>query len=874
MINKVKCYQKRISVFFAAIILTITYIFSNTSVPVLAAGTTLDSYDSITDIGKKLLPTGTYNIGTNGDALFFQSIEYGQNKYNLTVDAVYQENTSSDQDCIRFIVAKAKDTYNNDEEVTLEVVIRNGNVYVFATQTNGALTSFKNIYLPQGTVGQKNSYAIRYANEKLWFYENDQAVISGLKLEGGRYADVEPYVGLGLRRTSGTFSNLRLWGKGVEYYGDFPAMPSGNGDYAPYIGIKKRTGTTAEYTNEVLKNTQTKSSVVEFTKLPFTNQDTYAWSFEVNVQEASETYYGVRPIIRADEDFKNQYQLYLLDGLVAIVYNSKEIARATYDRELGKTDKVGLVVESDAVSVWINDVMVMDSVPLEHELPATMGMHFERAKAIVKNMHFYYTAPTKFVTPEADPVMPTLKSGMYNAAQYMKVMDNGTEIAYSDYTVKRVQSPSNIYVYENIPLSETGTYTYHTKMTITQGFEKGWQGPRILFRSSSEGNIYLAFLDSMVAVLIGDNKGLENYPMTVKVGQTYDVVIHSDADEVSVWLDGKLIFNRVQLSETGEKTKAKPGIRFEGCYATLADLEIFDKSIVLTDDIFDLELHNNKFFNATKVPVKPEGNINYFTNVKLSNADLNRGRRYQDGVLKIPLSSTTVNYQFVDQNGQEHLNGLKKSTTFVWHSKVKATRLSSIEIEGEAKKTAGMVYTFKQSSHTSGTNVNYRMSFVMLEDRLELQIWQDSRQIRNYAKNFTFEPEKEYAVDILTGKGWAKIWLDNELIFTAYELPDYQLYFNITATNMQATVYDFDLYNVETDKDAKILPLADEKKVTFAGDTIASIVGREIRALTNGKLIWSIVGCVCIGLAIAGVVVYGVRTKRKGKTKVGEESEQ
>ena len=78
------------------------------------------------------------------------------------------------------------------------------------------------------------------------------------------------------------------------------------------------------------------------------------------------------------------------------------------------------------------------------------------------------------------------------------------------------------------------------------------------------------------------------------------------------------------------------------------NIKIYGNTIVLTDEIFELALHNNPYFNALTVPKKPEGNINHFENVKLSEASLQR--LYNDNILKarIPVPPIEEQERIVD----------------------------------------------------------------------------------------------------------------------------------------------------------------------------------------------------------------------------------
>lgn len=129
-------HRSRLLAFVMAVI-----ILSALLVPTVAQAseTALDSYDSTTDIGGQLMPKGEFTAETVAwrNELFFKAVKYHQNAYNLTVDAFYLENEKSSEDSLRFIVAKAKDTYQNNAEVMIEVVVTGPFVHIFARQSGG-----------------------------------------------------------------------------------------------------------------------------------------------------------------------------------------------------------------------------------------------------------------------------------------------------------------------------------------------------------------------------------------------------------------------------------------------------------------------------------------------------------------------------------------------------------------------------------------------------------------------------------------------------------------------------------------------------------------------------------------------------------------
>lgn len=174
-------HRSRLLAFVMAVI-----ILSALLVPTVAQAseTALDSYDSTTDIGGQLMPKGEFTAETVAwrNELFFKAVKYHQNAYNLTVDAFYLENEKSSEDSLRFIVAKAKDTYQNNAEVMIEVVVTGPFVHIFARQSGGRQETIRDFFQSHGKVGEKSAFAVRYSNRRLWFYENGQKVFANVDL--------------------------------------------------------------------------------------------------------------------------------------------------------------------------------------------------------------------------------------------------------------------------------------------------------------------------------------------------------------------------------------------------------------------------------------------------------------------------------------------------------------------------------------------------------------------------------------------------------------------------------------------------------------------------------------------------------------------
>ena len=841
----------------------------------------LEAYSSKQDIATQLYSD------RKATGMTFTGVEYENDSYNLTFTGNYAENEDVTYEGLRFIVATAQEVVKG-RKVEIHLNVRDNNLYIWARPVSGAPETglLYGVGLLEGKKGEDNQYAIRYDHGKIWFFENGRMVLDGFDLAGDeipgeteRYCNVGPKIELTSEACANKlYSNLRLWGNGVKYAGLFPAIPEGNGDYGTTTAIRPIKGSSTEYENGVLTNQNTCTDLVQFKHLPFQEDDTFAWSFEMTVEEADQTWKGVRPIIRADKDFKEYYQLLFEQNGVLLNYHNdytkKEytVTTASYGRTLGKADKVDMVIRPDSVSLWINGLMVMDRIPLENKVPANVGMKYEFTKAVIRDLSFYYTEKTPYVVPEGDPVMPVMTKDMYNAAQYMVVSGANGPVSYQNY---RLKSDELHYNFSNIPISEYGEYVFRADVTQYSEWSEPWKGTRIKFRTGESGDYYIYFLrDSLMIAGVPD----ATYPVKIEVGRTYDIAILSNVDTVTVWLDGKLVFDRVDLSATGGKTKPATGIWFELCDAVVENMKIYGKDIVFTEDTFDVRLKNDKWFNMTTVPEKPEGGVNYFQNVKFgSGTNMDILPVYENGVFTNKFSDLDTTIVFVDQENSHNLNGLKNSDTYVWSSKVKANSFSASykDEQGNVVKDVGIGYIFKNTTHPGNGGGNY-MGLYLLQDRLELRCYKDKGIEKCFTNSeFALEVGREYKVDMLIGSGWAKVWVDDQLMFTTYDLPVYNLAFQLAIVNSEMEVSDIEVYTVESG-DAQIREVKAEENATKAGNTISSMKA-SVLPLAGGfrgqPLAFVLFAIPVAGLmAFAGVMIYR-KVKRGSKKEKGGPAE-
>lgn len=609
------------------------------------------------------------------------------------------------------------------------------------------------------------------------------------------------------------FATFMLLGTVKAGESDIPTMKDGMYNAAQYM-IVKNGGQKYSYSDYQIVHNRSNTNVhYEFTNIPMPEDAEYTFQADVTMRTKFEqSAWGPRIKFRTG-DWENIYVAFCEKSILILPGDSGALAKYSMNIEIGKSYDVVISSGSEWVSVWVDGKQIFDKVDLsvEGDTKASPGIQFEKCNATLSNMKIYgesvvLTQKTLDAFENSkDPVFKPMTRDMYNGAQYMVVMNGGKEYGYQNYTIKHSRSNTDTnYYFENIPLPEYAEYTFQADVTMQTKFEQPAWGPRLKFRARADKDVYIAFCEKSILILPGDSGALAKYSMDMKIGQTYNVAITSTTDYVSVWLDGKLIFNKVPLSDTGEKTKASPGIRFEKCNATISNIKIYGETLVFTEDTFDPELRNNKWFNMNSLPQIPSGNVNLFQNVKLGKKTTSGlAVSYENNIFSSMISNSYAQAVFVDPTDSSSLNGLQRSDTYVWSSKVKIKDMDESVREGENKQDIELVYVFKRSDHPSASSGNagkYYMSLVLVQDWLDLRVWSNSVKVQEYRiQEFKMTEGQEYQVDMLMGSTWIKIWINHELVLTAYDLPSYSPAFEIGVRNLSAEVSENKVYKVESE---------------------------------------------------------------------------
>ena len=792
-----------------------------------------------------------------GDYTFYTNAVFHDNK-GMNVD-----NTEYNWEGLIFRVAKAQ---KDGKEYTIEARVRTNAVVVFAVAQDGWET-----YLHQMEVStsfdKKSAYVLDYHKEGTFdLWKDGASILYATDVTAWGYKITKPMLGVGGEVCDFSFSDMKLVSKTAKLAPKVPAKPEGNGDYADTMQMI--TNTILCYENgAVYSKTDEEALKTEFEYLPFNVGDSYVIGFDICVSKANESWKS--PRITFGTDTKNQELALFVTGDALMIAQGADIIHSkAFPRELNKTYRIDMLVKEKTVSVWVDDILMINAFKTPTKSTAKTGILFEYVVAKMSNIDMYYSTPVKYIRPDVPeiPVLKKIGENQYNAAEWMKVSLGGNP--YTGYFGNQLISndPQNgiNYQFENMPITDDMSYYYSGTYKLHVS-DVSWKGARFIFRSKEKTPVYAAITQDAVVLMIGQEV-LTSAPFKTEIGKAYDVVIYSTPTRVSMWIDGQSIFNNFDLSVVAaNRLNAQMGLWFEMCVAEVTNISIYGDKIVFNPDFVDMELYNDKYYRMKGVPGMPEGGLNLFQNIRMYDASQGALGAVFDkdtNILTTEYTDSTGEVVFLDANGSGNLNGLKNGSSYVFSFTHKVDDWTADNI-GQS----GAWVTLNRSAVPSTTRAN-SISIGVSGDALMLKAYQEDRLIVDQITPFTRVNGQEYKFDVVHGKNWIKVYVDDVLKIVAIDLPTYNIEFNIEITNAKTVFKDFVLYEL-ADSGLEILQTPEVKTTALAGKTIYD--AKEYTSWARHQLpILALAGFGVVALAsLAGViVVLRKNLKRKNKNDV------
>lgn len=810
----------------------------------------------------ELVTAKTYTDSSNAT---ISSLQYGKSYQFSTKAAFYDNktkngNTEVDWEGLVFEVAKAdkgKETYS------VEVRFRKALVGIFVNNEPYALD-----YARQTNYGTENQYTVAYHSDGTFsVFQNGIAVYWHYDITDDGFKNVQPSFAFGGEACAYSYKDMKLWGDiYLKEMPTVPQMPSTNGNYGNYMRvpqssmIKYENGTIYSTSDEIAGRT-------EFEYLPFGVDDTYVFGFNINTKKADQIWMGPRIPFGVTQDGK-ELALYIMKESIGVFKGEEAVQTVPFGRELNQVYRVDMLIGPDYISVWVDNVLLIENLRLPKKSDVRTGILFENAIAVMSNISLYYTDPVTFVPPTIPepPVLKTLQSGQYNAADWMKVSLNGQN--YGGYFENKLicndSSNGYRYLFENLPIKDNMSYYYSATYTVTESSEV-WKGPRFIFRQDGANGFYVAVLHDSLIVLAGADQ-VASSPLKLEFGKSYNIVMYSTPTDISVWIDGELVFESVDLTPyISKKLTADPGLLFELCQAKVTNIALYGDGIEFDENYVDTELYYSKYYKMRGIPEMTGANL--FENVTMidySGGAIGAEYDSENRVLTtaFPEGSGTVTFQ--DANGSVNLNGLKNETGYVLAFKYKVDAW-----DAESLGESGFWVTTNRSAGP-WTTLDNNIALGFSGDALMINAKKEGVELTNQSLGMQRTNSKVYDVAIVHGKNWIKLYVDNELQMVSTQLPTYNTEFQMWFSNAQTQISDIKLYEFE-DSGLAVLKDTESTPKTTAGNTIYDAKEHIFSSALKAPVVICLgaAGVMLISAAVLVLVIKKDKKKRKNNDQMG-----
>lgn len=328
--------------------------------------------------------TGRVNfagVKVNGDYTFFAEIEFEDNKN------IISDKSEIDWEGVIFRVAKAK---NNNKTYTIEVRVRHKSILVYAVDDDGIET----LLLNQGLVseyGKALPYVLEYKSGEITLWRDDIKLLDSFHPNDYGYTDIVAFMGVGCEVCNFEFSNMHLVNKFASKDKTIPQIPESNGDYGTVTEVSENS--VISFTDGVLSCSSDKSGEkVLFQYLPFKTNDTYVFGCDVTVTKAEQSWMGPRFIFGKNSKGE-EIALFFTKSSLMVTEGGIQKYTLTLKRELGAKYRFDMLVEPTGLSVWVNDILLIDNVKTSPKSEAMTGVLFENTVTTIENINLYYTSP-------------------------------------------------------------------------------------------------------------------------------------------------------------------------------------------------------------------------------------------------------------------------------------------------------------------------------------------------------------------------------------------------------------------------------------------------------------------------------------------------
>lgn len=675
----------------------------------------------------------------------FGGIEYDDNTYSLSTDAVLNDNPNVDYEGLIFKVATAK---KDGADCDIEIRVRRNMIVLFAVNST-AENPIEINYGYQTVLGTKNSYAINFRKSGLIdFWKDGNAVFYRFDLTAYGFEEILPSVSLGGEMSGYEFSNIKLWGDGLRVDSE-PEFDENNDTNAILSTVISNP-----LTDEAIRGTDcsTKSEKTDTCRLQllgpeylgaysftadalmYDNKNIAPWGIEYNFEGLIFT---IGKTVKNESDCTVELRV-RSNGIFIFLVKSdgEDVIYSDYGTltEFGKKNRYTLDYKTDGTfDFWIDGLRVIHNFNVQSNgckvITPELGIGGEVCAFEFENIHLWgniyvHKAPEFDPDKDTDIIGKAVVNDIFSGELYKltsgKFANKTNMTGRVDFTGIKFDGDYAFY---------TNAMFYDNKNKTDAGNEIDWEG--IIFRiaeMSNDGKKYTLeyrIRRSYALIYSVDGSGaeqlIEAIPLSTPYGSENSYVVDFKNKKADLWKNGVRVITAFDPTEHGYSDISPiMGLGGEVCSFKFSDMHLVNIGATYT----------------AEVPAMPKGNGDYVTVAGVNTSNI---VTYENGTLKCTDDSISPKATF------KYLPFTAKDT-YLFGADIKVTKSERIWM--------GPRFVIGKNQKDEDIAVFFTQTAIMVADGNEVST----------VLEFTRKQNKNYRWDMLIEPGCVSVWINGILV--------------------------------------------------------------------------------------------------------------
>ena len=335
--------------------------------------------------------------------------------------------------------------------------------------------------------------------------------------------------------------------------------------------------------------------------------DTYVFSSNVTLQKTDAVpFYSMGMAFRGANTSWEYMFCFTSDNTVGIYYNSMptgvqakvQVAQVGFSVEYSKAYQVSIKSWPDKVSVWIDGQLIFDQVSLAVTAFAPLtGAWSANSTFSMDNINIFKDSDADYPGAKLAPIMSTgavdygsaVDPVVYNGSSLVPLSSGPLNATYQNGVLTDTNNGNMApVVFNNVPLAASDTYVYSFDETFTNYTDPNQQSPRMIFRYANQDWIYSFFFYGNQAIILHEGwlpgltwQGVASTTFNRDFSKASNIVIKSSPNDVSVWVNGQVVFNNVPI-DSGYPAQA--GAYFANIPGQFDNIHIYKTNDLFSDN--------------------------------------------------------------------------------------------------------------------------------------------------------------------------------------------------------------------------------------------------------------------------------------------------